>query len=90
MEIQTGDQHTAARAWQAIDARVNSRGQREGLRGLVPYACDWHAKVNYYYVLTLPTPLSSRSCGTDSTTLAQVRTTSAEERRNIGKDILTE
>ena len=75
MEIQTGDQHTAARARQAIDARVNSRGQREGLRGLVPYACDWHAKVNYYYVLTLPTPLLS------------VRTTSAEERRNIGKDI---
>ena len=34
--------------------------------------------MNYYYVLTLPTPLLS------------VRTTSAEERRNIGKDILTE
>lgn len=77
-----GDQLTAARARQAIDARVNSRGQREGLRGLVPYACDWHAKVNYLsvsipylllHVLTIPTSLLSRSCGTDSTTLGQVR-----------------
>ena len=42
-----GDQLTAARARQAIDSRVNSKDPFEALRGFVPFACDWHAKVNY-------------------------------------------
>lgn len=42
-----GDQLTAARAREAIASRVNSQDQHEALRGLFPFACDWHAKVNF-------------------------------------------
>lgn len=45
-----GDQLTAARARQAIDSRVNSKNHSEALRGLVPFASDWHAKVNFLSV----------------------------------------
>ena len=41
-----GDQLTSARAITAKKTRVTSRGLT-GLRGLVPFASDWHAKVNY-------------------------------------------
>ena len=45
-----GDQLTAARARQAVDARVNSASRCEALRGLISFACDWHAKVNFMSV----------------------------------------
>ena len=45
-----GDQLTAARAQQAIESRINSKDQLESLRGLVPFACDWHAKANFMLV----------------------------------------
>ena len=45
-----GDQLTTARAQQAIDCRVNSKDKSEALRGVVPFACDWHAKANFMSV----------------------------------------
>jgi hypothetical protein len=76
-----GDQLTAARARQAIDARVNSKGQFEALCGLVPYSSDWHAKVNFLSVSVIssyvcsdyPNYALTRSYGKDSTRLGQAR-----------------
>lgn len=45
-----GDQLTAARARQAQQVRVNSTDTSSALRGIVPFACDWHAKVNFISV----------------------------------------
>lgn len=45
-----GDQLTIARARQAQQVRVNSSGKASALRGIVPFACDWHAKVNFISV----------------------------------------
>lgn len=41
-----GDQLTTARARTAQQVRVNSRDTLKSLRGLVPFASDWHCKVN--------------------------------------------
>ena len=45
-----GDQFTAARAQQAQEVRVNSTDRTTALRGIVPFACDWHTKVNFLSV----------------------------------------
>ena len=45
-----GDQLTAARAQKGIQVRTNSRDPSTALRGLVPFAADWHAKVNFITV----------------------------------------
>lgn len=45
-----GDQLTAARARQAQQIRVNSSDRASALRGIVPFACDWHTKVNFISV----------------------------------------
>lgn len=42
-----GDQLTAARARTARKIRVNSKDELKSLRGLVPFAADWHCKVNF-------------------------------------------
>lgn len=44
-----GDMLTAARARTAREVRVTSSG-KGALRGLVPFAADWHARVNYMEV----------------------------------------
>lgn len=41
-----GDQLTAARARTAKKVRVNSKDAIKSLRGFVPFAADWHCKVN--------------------------------------------
>ena len=41
-----GDQLTAARVWQAQQVHVNSTDTASALRGVVPFVCDWHAKVS--------------------------------------------
>lgn len=46
IEILTQLQLTSARARQWVQIRVNSSASSAALRGLVPYAADWHAKVN--------------------------------------------
>ena len=45
-----GDQLTAARARKGIQVRINSRDPSTALRGLAPFAADWHAKVNFVSV----------------------------------------
>ena len=47
-----GDQLTAARVRKGIQVRTNSRDPSTALRGLVPFAADWHAKVNFITVST--------------------------------------
>ena len=42
-----GDLLTAVRAREVQNIRVNSQSFQASLRGLKPFACDWHAKVNY-------------------------------------------
>ena len=44
-----GDMLTAARARTAREVRVTSSGKK-AFRGLVPFAADWHARVNYMEV----------------------------------------
>lgn len=39
-----GDQLTACRARKCQSVRVNSATATDSLRGLVPFASDWHAK----------------------------------------------
>ena len=48
-----GDQLTATRAREVRDIRVNSKSCKSSLRGLVPFATDWHAKVNVVLVCKL-------------------------------------
>ena len=47
-----GDQLTSCRARTARRVRVNSKGMKS-LRGLVPFAADWHCKVNFIQVGTM-------------------------------------
>ena len=44
-----GDMLTTARARTAQDVRVTCPGKK-ALRGLFPFAADWHAKVNFMEV----------------------------------------
>jgi len=44
-----GDQLTSCRTRTARRVRVNSKGVKS-LRGLVPFAVDWHCKVNFIEV----------------------------------------
>ena len=45
-----GDQLTAARTRKSQRVRVNSKSSSDALRGIVPFAADWHAKVNFMEV----------------------------------------
>lgn len=45
-----GDQLTACRARKCQSVRVNSTTATDSLRGLVPFASDWHAKVVFMEV----------------------------------------
>ena len=45
-----GDQLTACRARKCQSVRVNSDAASDSLRGLVPFASDWHAKVVFMEV----------------------------------------
>ncbi len=47
-----GDCLTSMRARQAQKVRVNSPTASDALRGLTPFAADWHAKVNFISVCT--------------------------------------
>lgn len=47
-----GDQLTSCRTRTAQKVRVNSKGVKS-LRGLVPFAADWHCKVNFMEVCTV-------------------------------------
>lgn len=40
-----GDQLTACRARKCQSIRVNSTSPTDALRGVIPFAADWHAKV---------------------------------------------
>ena len=55
-----GDQLTAVRARQTMVSRVNSQNSSDALRGLVPFACDWHAKVNFLSVSQISMYLCGR------------------------------
>jgi hypothetical protein len=48
-----GDMLTAARARTAQDVRVTCTSSKKALRGVFPFASDWHAKVNYMEVSTI-------------------------------------
>lgn len=48
-----GDALTAIRTRQGINVRVNSSDSVTALRGMVPFAADWHAKVNFISVSML-------------------------------------
>ncbi len=50
-----GDALTSIRARQGVKVRVNSTNSVAALRGLVPFASDWHAKVNFISVSVICT-----------------------------------
>ena len=57
-----GDQLTAARARKSQTVRANSRSSSDAVRGLAPFAADWHAKVNFMEVWCFDTYMHAHNC----------------------------
>lgn len=57
-----GDQLTAARARKSQTVRANSKSSSDAVRGLAPFAADWHAKVNFMEVWCFDTYMHAHNC----------------------------
>ena len=56
------DQLTAARAQKSQTVRVNSKSPTDAVRGLMPLAADWDAKVKFMEVWCFDTWMCIRKC----------------------------